>query len=238
MATPTHKKRVQEESIVQAAPDITMASKVCSVKHSITFHGMQINLRFTKQFISSRYSSSDAVGDLVAGITVGLTVIPQALAYAGIAGLGPAVNTRRTPIYPSINHLIIFKFPFCLLLIPVRLVRIIFGLFCVHISWLLQRCTHRPDRACISAHVPSDWRCLAEGRTPVAANWRHWDSYGRLSARLYNRFRFWTSRIRIYKCRIAYYFDVTGQRYFRYVAKQSYYDNHSDARSAIRMSEG
>ncbi|EDW83107.1 uncharacterized protein Dwil_GK22488 [Drosophila willistoni] len=34
-----------------------------------------------------RYNSEDAVGDLVAGITVGLTVIPQALAYAGIAGL-------------------------------------------------------------------------------------------------------------------------------------------------------
>lgn len=33
----------------------------------------------------------DAVGDLVAGITVGLTVIPQALAYSGIAGLDPAV---------------------------------------------------------------------------------------------------------------------------------------------------
>ncbi|XP_074040482.1 sodium-independent sulfate anion transporter isoform X1 [Leptinotarsa decemlineata] len=34
-----------------------------------------------------RYDSSCAVGDLVAGITVGLTVIPQALAYANIAGL-------------------------------------------------------------------------------------------------------------------------------------------------------
>ncbi|KAI8044708.1 sodium-independent sulfate anion transporter [Drosophila gunungcola] len=34
-----------------------------------------------------KYNSQDAVGDLVAGITVGLTVIPQALAYAGIAGL-------------------------------------------------------------------------------------------------------------------------------------------------------
>uniref|UniRef100_A0A1A9X3Y8 Uncharacterized protein n=1 Tax=Glossina brevipalpis TaxID=37001 RepID=A0A1A9X3Y8_9MUSC len=34
-----------------------------------------------------KYSLDDAVGDLVAGITVGLTVIPQALAYAGIAGL-------------------------------------------------------------------------------------------------------------------------------------------------------
>lgn len=34
-----------------------------------------------------KYNGEDAVGDLIAGITVGLTVIPQALAYAGIAGL-------------------------------------------------------------------------------------------------------------------------------------------------------
>uniref|UniRef100_A0A0K8TQT4 Putative sulfate/bicarbonate/oxalate exchanger sat-1 n=1 Tax=Tabanus bromius TaxID=304241 RepID=A0A0K8TQT4_TABBR len=37
-----------------------------------------------------KYNSEDAVGDLVAGITVGLTVIPQALAYSGIAGLPAA----------------------------------------------------------------------------------------------------------------------------------------------------
>ncbi|XP_059472338.1 sodium-independent sulfate anion transporter [Neocloeon triangulifer] len=36
-----------------------------------------------------KYNFADAVGDLVAGITVGLTVIPQALAYANIAGLPP-----------------------------------------------------------------------------------------------------------------------------------------------------
>lgn len=36
------------------------------------------------------YNTEDAVGDLVAGFTVGLTVIPQALAYAGIAHLPPA----------------------------------------------------------------------------------------------------------------------------------------------------
>lgn len=34
-----------------------------------------------------KYNADDAVGDLVAGFTVGLTVIPQALAYAGIAQL-------------------------------------------------------------------------------------------------------------------------------------------------------
>ena len=42
------------------------------------------------QYVSFRYNSQDAVGDLVAGITVGLTVIPQALAYSGIAGLPAA----------------------------------------------------------------------------------------------------------------------------------------------------
>lgn len=38
------------------------------------------------------YTKEDGIGDLVAGITVGLTVIPQALAYAGIAGLPSAVS--------------------------------------------------------------------------------------------------------------------------------------------------
>ncbi|XP_055902228.1 sodium-independent sulfate anion transporter [Eupeodes corollae] len=54
---------------------------------------------FTKKILHKRfpilrwfpkYSSTDAIGDLVAGITVGLTVIPQALAYSGIAGLPAA----------------------------------------------------------------------------------------------------------------------------------------------------
>ncbi|KAG5315058.1 PREDICTED: sodium-independent sulfate anion transporter [Acromyrmex echinatior] len=34
-----------------------------------------------------RYNTQDALGDLVAGITVGLTVIPQSLAYSRVAGL-------------------------------------------------------------------------------------------------------------------------------------------------------
>ncbi|XP_063235375.1 sodium-independent sulfate anion transporter-like isoform X2 [Bacillus rossius redtenbacheri] len=36
-----------------------------------------------------RYSLEDAVSDLVAGVTVGLTLMPQAIAYAALAGLGP-----------------------------------------------------------------------------------------------------------------------------------------------------
>lgn len=34
-----------------------------------------------------KYNNQDFLGDLVAGITVGLTVIPQSLAYSNIAGL-------------------------------------------------------------------------------------------------------------------------------------------------------
>ncbi|XP_055617352.1 sodium-independent sulfate anion transporter-like isoform X3 [Toxorhynchites rutilus septentrionalis] len=37
-----------------------------------------------------KYTADDAIGDFVAGLTVGLTVIPQALAYSSIAGLPAA----------------------------------------------------------------------------------------------------------------------------------------------------
>ena len=41
-----------------------------------------------------RYSRSDFMGDLVAGITVGLTVIPQSLAYSNVAGLPAQVSVH------------------------------------------------------------------------------------------------------------------------------------------------
>lgn len=56
---------------------------------------------FTKKMLYKRlpilswlpkYNSQDAIGDLVAGLTVGLTVIPQALAYSNMAGLPAAVS--------------------------------------------------------------------------------------------------------------------------------------------------
>lgn len=38
------------------------------------------------------YTAQDAIADLIAGITVGLTVLPQGLAYATLAGLEPQVS--------------------------------------------------------------------------------------------------------------------------------------------------
>lgn len=41
------------------------------------------------------YSSEKLFSDMIAGVTVGLTVIPQGLAYATLAGLEPQVSTTR-----------------------------------------------------------------------------------------------------------------------------------------------
>lgn len=38
-----------------------------------------------------KYNSEKAISDAIAGITVGLTVMPQGLAYAILAGLEPQV---------------------------------------------------------------------------------------------------------------------------------------------------
>jgi sodium-independent sulfate anion transporter 11 len=46
-----------------------------------------------------KYNAQDAVGDLVAGITVGLTVIPQSLAYANLAGLPTQVCITILAVY-------------------------------------------------------------------------------------------------------------------------------------------
>lgn len=45
-----------------------------------------------------RYKKSDLIGDAIAGITVGMTVVPQSMAYAAIAGLTPEVKLKFIPI--------------------------------------------------------------------------------------------------------------------------------------------
>lgn len=39
-----------------------------------------------------QYSADKAISDLIAGVTVGLTLMPQGLAYAVLAGLEPQVK--------------------------------------------------------------------------------------------------------------------------------------------------
>lgn len=60
------------------------------------------NHNWLKKFIKRRvpisswlpnYSSDKFFSDAIAGITVGLTVMPQGLAYATLAGLEPQVTT-------------------------------------------------------------------------------------------------------------------------------------------------
>lgn len=48
-----------------------------------------------------KYSLEDGTGDLVAGVTVGMTVVLQAIAYSNIAGLDPQVGIikKKKKIY-------------------------------------------------------------------------------------------------------------------------------------------
>lgn len=59
------------------------------------------------------YSSEDCIGDLLAGITVGLTLIPQSISYATLADLPPQVKyykTRLSAIKPTQTHTLQFKY--------------------------------------------------------------------------------------------------------------------------------
>lgn len=64
-------------------------------KHRLKKHAWYKRLMYKRLPITSwlpLYNSEKAIADLIAGITVGLTVIPQALAYATLAGLDPQVT--------------------------------------------------------------------------------------------------------------------------------------------------
>lgn len=41
-----------------------------------------------------QYNAEKGISDLVAGITIGLTLIPQVIAYAALAGLSPEVAPK------------------------------------------------------------------------------------------------------------------------------------------------
>lgn len=58
-------------------------------------HGCTIKLLYKRLPVINwlpKYNTSLAVSDLVAGITVGLTVLPQAIAFANVAGIPAHVS--------------------------------------------------------------------------------------------------------------------------------------------------
>lgn len=87
--------------------DDTIKPSTCvlQVKKLATWARAKMKKSFTKKMLYRRipfltwlpsYGRQDFVGDLVAGVTVGLTVIPQSLAYSNIAGLPAEVKTSKT----------------------------------------------------------------------------------------------------------------------------------------------
>lgn len=76
------------------------ACKLWCQKH--IFNKKTINKRLPITAWLPKYDRVDFLGDLVAGVTVGLTVIPQALAYAGIAGLDVKVS-KQIYVYKTIS---------------------------------------------------------------------------------------------------------------------------------------
>lgn len=50
------------------------------------------------------YTLDQGIGDFIAGLTVGMTVIPQGLAYAGVAGLASQVILRKNFVNISMTN--------------------------------------------------------------------------------------------------------------------------------------
>lgn len=59
------------------------------IKNKNVVHFLHRHVPITKWL--PKYSSEKAIGDLIAGVTIGLTMIPQSIAYASLANLSPQV---------------------------------------------------------------------------------------------------------------------------------------------------
>ncbi|XP_011305214.1 sodium-independent sulfate anion transporter [Fopius arisanus] len=84
--------------LVEEPGDDEVKQKDSVFKSAFQYAGHRLKSVCTKKMLYKRlpvlnwlpkYNGDDAIGDIVAGITVGLTVIPQSLAYSNVAGLPP-----------------------------------------------------------------------------------------------------------------------------------------------------
>jgi len=60
-----------------------------AIKNQKIYEFLHQHLPITKWL--PKYNSKMAMGDMIAGITIGLTMIPQSIAYASLANLSPQV---------------------------------------------------------------------------------------------------------------------------------------------------
>lgn len=86
---------VQNGKSQKFTPNENAETCLSCVKQHISGHFSQMTLqkRFPIAKWLPNYSLGYLVRDFIAGITVGLTAIPQGIAYANVAGLEPQVST-------------------------------------------------------------------------------------------------------------------------------------------------
>ena len=91
----THKERkrtltqTSDHHIIHA--DEEKSERISCIKDVFTKENLYEKLPITQWL--PKYDVSCVVSDMIAGITVGLTVIPQGIAYAGVAGLPAQVGS-------------------------------------------------------------------------------------------------------------------------------------------------
>ena len=104
-------KKVDEEDDSNnclSLPDIDMRN-CCQNLIARTFTKKQLNRKLPITDWLPKYNVECFVSDLIAGITVGLTVIPQGIAYALVAELPAQVSKiLKYFYYISINYIIRF----------------------------------------------------------------------------------------------------------------------------------
>lgn len=98
------------KKIIAPAKTMECAKNWLQERSKKTFNKKTLHKRLPILKWLPSYNADDAVGDLVAGITVGLTVIPQALAYSGIAGLPAAVRFFFSVAFQTLVFMWYFSF--------------------------------------------------------------------------------------------------------------------------------
>lgn len=97
-------------SLIAASPPQSIMEEL-ELDNKNRRHKENIKYAWEKQLIKRfpilswlpKYARTDLTADLIAGITVGLTVVPQSMAYAAIAGLSPEVISTFSTMICNIN---------------------------------------------------------------------------------------------------------------------------------------